>query len=151
MAKIEKNKLKIKLKMKNKKLQIGSYFIYRTSVLYKCPHLKQNICLRSCIGIKRGNRNFGCNIVTLLSLFSMDMMNCGPFEYGNFWGDLVDQAVWYVWYLQPNSGPNAVCTPEEHYFLFEDEFHRCLCLECDKDFLVSSWDNYFKFSFIFLF
>lgn len=28
---------KFKLKMKNKKLEIGSYFIYRTSVLYKCP------------------------------------------------------------------------------------------------------------------
>lgn len=32
MVKIEK----FKLKMKNKKLQIGSYLIYRISVLYKC-------------------------------------------------------------------------------------------------------------------
>lgn len=33
MVKIEK----FKLSMKNKKLQIGNYFIYRTSVLHKCP------------------------------------------------------------------------------------------------------------------
>lgn len=66
----------------------------------------------------------------------MDMMNCGPFEDRNFWGDLVDEPVWYVWYLQPKSPvvPNTVCTSEERYFLFEDEFHSCLYLGSDKDF-----------------
>lgn len=100
------------------------------------PNFKQNICWRSCIDIKRRNMNFECNIVALLSSFSMDMMNCVPFEYGNFWGNLLDQSVRYIWYLQPNSPvvPNTVWTSEEHYFPFEDEFHRCLCLGCDKGF-----------------
>lgn len=137
--------------MRNYRLVVISSTEHLCSINGFHPSFKQNICWRSCIDIKRRNMNFEYNIVALLSLFSKGMMNCGPFEYGNFWGDLLDQSVWYVWYLQPNSPvvPKRVWTSEEHYFPFEAVFHRCLSLGCDKGFWSSHWIINLNFHFFF--